>query len=263
MKIAPDYFTFVDRPLFGVKTLGMIAIILLFFSFLLLAVSLPRSVGRINDFANLLSIEDRKDIQGWMEPISERGLQLTILASRRDPYSDPDKYFGEIREKWDVEGGFILFVKEGEGWKTVSFLGQKIRAVLRSKGLLDDYLEKIEDRTANGEIRDAILFSVRRLSDAVTGEVKAEREKNGLDFSSFFALPLIVLGSFFVLFAFYGLLRWEVSRRCPECGVRMQVTKEDPYTGSSYRIISKQCRNCGYRETKRVKNTKFWPFGSR
>ncbi len=263
MKTVPASFTSTESLFYVSGSLVFVFFLLISFPFQVDAVTLPRSVGRINDYANLLSIEDRKKIKDWLEPISEEGLDLTILASRRDPYSDPEKYFGKIIDKWGLEGGFILFVEEENSWKTVYFLGRKTRALLRSKGLLKSYQSGIEERIAGGDPRDALMFSVRRLFRAVTGEIEAADEGSSFGSWSVPVIPLVFLGGFFVLVLFYGLLRWELNRRCPECGVRMRVKQEESYSASSYKVISKRCGNCGYRETERTEESSFWPFGDR
>ena len=261
MKIAPEYSISVERTLYVIKIFILSFLLSLFFSFNVLSVSLPRPIGKVNDFANLLSIQDRENIQEWMKPISESNIQLTVLASRRDPYSNPAEYFSKITDKWNIEGGFILFVEEFDGWQTVSFLGNEIRGVLRSKGILESYKDRIEEKTAEGKIREAILFSYKQLSNAITGKVEVDESDGIFKLDSVPVIPFIILGGFLVLLAFYSLLRWEITRRCPKCGVRMNLTNEKPYPSSSYRIITKKCNNCGYRESERVKNKSFWPFG--
>jgi len=209
--------------------------------------SLPRQIGAINDYGNVLSMNDREKLSTWVEELAEVGVRITLLISRRDPFSSPDRYASEIRGTWELQkegGSFLLFLKEEDGWVDRVFLSPLGRRLLGSTAQVEDFKRRIEGMTAEGSIRKAALFSVRRIYQANFGrgeESEGERKQGGL--FSLLKKPLFLglgLGAL-AFFLLVLLLIREIRLRCPKCGTRMAVE------GQGERRI-RYCRNCGYSE---------------
>lgn len=213
-----------------------------------LAQSLPKQIGRLNDYGNILTMGDQRDLEEKIKQLGEEGIGLTILISNYDPFSEPSIYANEIRNEWGIRGeekeSLIVFVRdEDEDWSVRTFL-RPVVTNLFSSGELAEYQDSIKAMTEDGDIRDATREAVLRIyreafPPKVDPENESTRNSNGL-------LIYIIAGASGGVVLVVLFLRWEGRRRCPRCGARLETSSyQDDLSGST---TERHCPACGYHE---------------
>ncbi|MFP4631514.1 MAG: TPM domain-containing protein [Candidatus Acetothermia bacterium] len=205
--------------------------------------TLPKRIGRLNDYANVLTMEDQRSLEGKIQELEEEGIGLTVLISRHDPYSEPGAYASEIRREWGIREkkneSLIVFVEEDDGWAVKTFLRQSITGLF-SSGELRAYQDSVRKTTENGDVREATLESVNLIhQEAFPGEEVSNEEEKG---ESSPTLVLLVAGISGGLVLITAVIIWEARHRCPRCGSRLETVNFG--AGESER----HCPECGYHE---------------
>lgn len=249
MKIVHEFFTYN-------KSSTILAFALIFFtlplSFTLLqnrnasGVSLPGRIGRLNDYGNILTMENQRELEEKLTELEEKGVGVTILVSSYDPFSDPNIYASEIRSKWGIRDdrneSLIVFVQE-EDWKVRTYLRPQVTNSFQS-GELAEYNDSIKKRVKNGEVRQAVMEAVSGIHENVfPPAVEETTGKTSEPLPLWVYLTGGISGGIILLL---GILFWEGRRRCPRCGSRLEtVNTQSHLNGNS---TERHCPECGYHE---------------
>lgn len=211
-------------------------------------ISLPDRIGRLNDYGNVLTMEDQRQLKEKINELNEKKIRLILLVSTRDPYLNPDIYASKIRAKWGIresqKENFILFVREEDGWAVRTFFTATLLNLF-SADKLTNYQEILKKKTRNGDIRAGINHAV----DAIHRQVYPPKKEPNQPTEEADGLPLlyIIIGGIAggVLISII-LIRWEAMRRCPQCGSRLNISRIRSEFGTE---TVKSCPECGYSET--------------
>ncbi len=211
-------------------------------------ISLPDRIGRLNDYGNVLTMKDQRELKEKIDELKEKEIRLNLLVSTRDPYLNPDIYASKIRAKWGIresqKENFILFVREEDGWAVRTFFTATLLNLF-SGDKLTNYQDTLKKMTRNGEIRAGINHAV----DAIHKQAYPPKKKPDQPTEDADGLPLlyIIIGGIAggVLISII-LLRWEAMRRCPQCGSRLHISRIRSEFGNE---TVKSCPECGYSET--------------
>ncbi len=250
MKIVHEFSTYN-------KSTTLLAFALIFFtltlSFALLqdrnasGISLPGRIGRLNDYANILTMENQRELEKKLTELEGKGVGLTILVSSYDPFSDPNIYASEIRSKWgireDRNESLIVFVQEAEDWKVRTYLRPQVTNSFPS-GELAKYNDLIRKQVKNGEVRKAVMGSVSRIHENVFPQpVEETAAETGDSLQLWVYLTGGISGGVVLLL---GILFWEGRRRCPRCGSRLETIDTQSHLNGEG--AERHCPECGYHE---------------
>jgi predicted RNA-binding Zn-ribbon protein involved in translation (DUF1610 family) len=212
-----------------------------------LSIRLPDQIGRLNDYGNVLTMEDQGELRRKIDLLQDKQINLTVLISTRDPYMNPDIFASKLRAKWDLRGqqneNFLVFVREADGWAVRTFFATNLLNLF-SAADLKNYQDRLRSKAENGEIRTGTIYAVNAIyRKAFPPERDTDEETEETD-----GIPLIYLlgGSIGGVLLIVLLVRWEAMRRCPECGSRLTITRSRTEFGEE---TIKNCPECGYRET--------------
>lgn len=216
--------------------------------------SLPQQIGIVNDYGNVLSMEDREVLNDCIRTLQNHHLTLITLVSKRDPYNNPGYYAGKIAEEWGLSqgeaDGLIVFVKKDKGWSVVFNFDSELITTLNQTGAVGSYKQLLRNKAAEGNIRQGLKMAYKQLRQAIREASVSNNTHDSSDwgFLSFFPFLPIVVGTGitgFVAITFF-VLRIESRRRCPKCGNRLQKgqTGFANHEGSTKWL----CKNCGYSE---------------
>lgn len=215
--------------------------------FIAFSIRLPDQIGRLNDYGNVLTMEDQGELRRKIDLLRDKQINLTVLISTRDPYMNPDIFASKIRAKWDLRAqrneNFLVFVREGDGWAVRTFFATNLLNLF-SAADLKNYQDRLRSKAENGEIRTGTIYAVNAIyRKAFPPEKDTDEETEETD-----GIPLIYLlgGSIGGVLLVVLLVRWEAMRRCPECGSRLTITRSRTEFGEE---TIKNCPECGYRET--------------
>jgi len=250
VKIVHEFFTYN-------KSTTLLAFALIFFtlplSFALLqnynasGISLPGRIGRLNDYGNILTMENQRELEKQLTELEGKGVGLTILVSSYDPFSDPNIYASEIRSKWgireDRNESLIVFVKENENWKVRTYLRPQVTNSFPS-GELAEYNDLIKKQVKNGEVRKAVMEAVSRIHENVfPPAVETTTEETNESIQLWVYLTGGISGGVLLLL---GILFWEGRRRCPRCGSRLETINTQIHLNEDG--TERRCPECGYHE---------------
>lgn len=211
------------------------------------AVSLPEKIGRLNDYGNVLTMEDQRELEDKIDQLSTREIVLTVLISRRDPYSNPNIYASEIQTKWNLRTqtseSFVVFVKERNKWATRLFLRPAVTNLFPSSEITK-FQRTLQKKVESNEIRSAVTYLVSRIHRQAFPPATEQKKPQETGSGGFILYLSIGIGGGLIIIV--TLLWWEGRRRCPRCGSRLEVTRTfDKVTG---RKTEKYCPECGYHE---------------
>jgi len=210
--------------------------------------TLPRKIGRINDYANVLGVGDHKKLENKLLQLHSQGKGLTILISLRDPYSNSNQFGFEVSRKWNIyqnpAESLFVFIREEQGWVVSFSFSPPLVNIFSNNQDYRSFQEKIKEKTHAGDIRKAVLESVNRIyslqfpsdQDKSTSEEKKSTNK----------LIFYVLGGILLFILLLLLIVREARMRCPRCGARMKVNVFNSEFGEKQR--EKYCPRCGYYE---------------
>jgi uncharacterized membrane protein YgcG len=250
VKIAHEFFTYN-------KSVSTLAFLLLFLTLPLsittlqtsnsFGVSLPGKIGRLNDYANVLTMDDQRELEKKLTELKEKGVGVTILVSSYDPFSDPNIYSSEVRSKWgirkDRNESLVVFVQEGENWKVRTYLRPQVTNTFPS-GKLAEYNDLIRKQVKNGEVRQAVIEAVSGIHENVfPPAVEKTKEETGSEVQLWVYLTAGISGGVVLLM---GVLFWEGKRRCPRCGSRLEKVKTQSHLNGN--DSERHCPECGYHE---------------
>lgn len=265
MKIAPGSSTLAESIRRPFSRPGVLALLALFHLCILLpacvfpsrGANLPPRLGRITDYGNVLSQADRKLLTEQVEALEREGFSIIVLVSRRDPFSNPVLYSSKIKAKWGLKDSppdvFLVFVQEGTRWEIYTEFSSQARGYLRRNDAVESFQNTIQDRTASGAIRRALLFAVDRLHHFVVQQPAQTEEESsgGIPFPAPFQLLVVggpVVGGVGLIYLFWR----EIKTRCPECGSKLRIESSKPFPSADYETKTARCEYCGFSETRRT-----------
>lgn len=207
---------------------------------------LPRPIGQLSDYGNVLDRHGRERITSLIGQARERfGIDVYILASWEDPYGDPDRYAVTLLDAWNLAKGKTLlavFLKTGKDWDVAILPGELTTVTYPQLA----YMVKagIKDLVEHRRIEEAMvaLFGVleRQLSPGAQAGQSVSNRRGSRVLS-----VLLLLGSL-------GLVAFFIHRRiCPRCGRILRVRKSrafDPYQGGN---MVYYCQRCNYSRAKK------------
>jgi len=208
-------------------------------------ISLPDKIGRLNDYGNVLTMADQKDLQNKIAQLNDKNIELTLLISTRDPYLNPDIFASKIRAKWGLFGNqsesFLLFVREREGWAIRTFFTANLLDLFTAEEL-KKYQETLRKRANSGEIRSGTLYAINTIHREAFPPEKEANESGTSEFPLILIISGGIAGGVILLTL---LIRWEAMRRCPQCGSRLNISRtRTEFTEETV----KNCPECGYSE---------------
>jgi len=224
----------------------VVALFAVFISIGVKSYCLPRPIGQLSDYGNVLDRHGRERITSLIEETRERfGIDVYILASWEDPYGDPDRYAVTLLDGWNLAKGKTLlavFLKTGKDWD-VAILPGELTTVAYPQ-LAYKVKAGITHLVEHRRIEEAMvaLFEVlqRQLSQGTQAGQSVSNRRGSRVLS-----VLLLLGSL-------GLVAFFIHRRvCPRCGRILRVRKIrafDPYQGGD---VVYYCQRCNYSRAKK------------
>ncbi len=201
---------------------------------------LPRQMGAINDYANVLG-GARADLEAQIETIKENfHVQIVVLASIYDPFDDAAVYAQRIWESWKLGKRTVLlvFVKEQTQnvWAFEFRAGEEIRELFRPEqlGRLRDGLEYHLERQRIKTALEESVAAVQAMLDGSYGQPPPRASGEGQLLWVFVLVGLIGLGG--IALGVRAFFR----NRCPRCGARLRSYRS--HHSAHYR----SCPFCGY-----------------
>jgi len=209
-------------------------------------------MGAINDYAAALGRESRGKLQGWIDRLRRDQVEITLLITLLDPFSDPRMLAEAIWEEWGLGGEraiLLLLVREADSWRFHYKAGRELAEQLRVYPM-GEYRRHVEELLGERRVGRAALAAVKGLLDMLGGPPE--------DLSAGAAGPKIaspalwyVVGGFFIALLM-GLI-WALRvRLCPRCGGRLR--RDAAALGPSYARLAGRggrervyyCSRCGY-----------------
>lgn len=214
-----------------------------------LSISLPDQIGQLNDYANILTMEDQRNLKEKLTQLKDKKIGLTLLISTRDPYLNPDIFASKIRAKWGIQEepneNFLLFVREQDGWAVRTFFTVTLLNLFSAEDL-KNYQATLKKKAGSGEIRTGTLYAVnsiyRKAFPPKKDTNQSSKEAGGVPL-----IYVIISGIAATVLLLAILVRWEAMRRCPRCGSRLKISRiHNKFTDETI----KNCPECGYSETE-------------
>jgi uncharacterized membrane protein YgcG len=226
------------------KLLGTLFLCLLF-ALTGVAAPLPRPIGQLCDYGNVLDRHGRERINALIEEAKSRSaIEVTILASWENPYEDIDRYSYALLDAWDLSRGktlFAIFLKEGRNWQVRVLPGDQ--TVVAYPGLAASIEAGITDLVEHRRIEEAMVkfFSLLSVWISPTGDAAAPATDRSITalLSGLVVLVVLVTAVFFT------------SRRiCPRCGHLLRVREDRAFGPRGTHDVIYYCRRCGYSRAK-------------
>ncbi|MFP4588695.1 MAG: hypothetical protein ACLFO3_01835 [Candidatus Acetothermia bacterium] len=220
----------------------------------ILAESLPKPIGSISDYGAVLNGNDRKRLEEPLRELNDEGIDVRILASRRNPFSTSSRYVDRVRSEWEIEENkidlFLVLVREEGHWALHFQLSSELRSVLRKTGEPQQYEQLLVEKAENGDPTAVIFNSVTKIHHAVVTNLEqqeeGEEDRDPFDWG-FFG----IVGGSFLGFGLMIFLLWrEIANRCPECGYRLVSGVRSARYEAGEADTRKYCDNCGYAEKR-------------
>lgn len=214
------------------------------------SISLPDKIGRLNDYGNILTIDDQRKLREKITQLEDKDIGLTLLVSTRDPYLNPDIFASKIRAKWDIREGdnesFILFVREEGSWVVRTFFTTSLLNLFSAESL-KNYQETLRKKASGGEIRTGTIYAVNTIYRKAFPPDKNKTNQPTEEADGLPLLYIIIGGTAGGILLLTVLIRWEAMRRCPQCGSRLTISRINNEFAEE---TIKNCPECGYSETE-------------
>ena len=212
---------------------------------------LPRPIGQLSDYGNVLDHTGRERITALIEQVYNRfSLNVHILASWENSGEDVVRYATALLDAWDLARGRTLlavFLKTGRDWEVSVLSGTRTEAT--NPHLARDVQTGIEDLVDHRRIEEAMvtLFEVLedKLSPAMAGTEPSVKQpaSNGMGRRVLLALLLLVG---------LGVVGFLIHRRvCPRCGRILRIRESRAFGPHRRSDVIYYCPRCGYSRTKR------------
>jgi uncharacterized membrane protein YgcG len=231
---------------------------------------LPQPIGAINDYAAILGRESRQQLQSWIDELkAKREINVVLLITLIDPYSDPPALMEKIWESWKLGAEqtiFLLLVREADLW----FFQAKASPDLALPD--SEYRRSIQRLLDERRVGTAAMRAVEHLKNALLEPETPEPHPEIVDSQSpettlpqrspsFLGSPLFwSIGAGFGLIA--SVIWWALLWLCPGCGSRLQRSTTRAFGRWGLRAGSRgnrrraqervyYCRRCGYSRVRR------------
>ncbi len=207
------------------------------------AFPLPRPIGQLSDYGNVLDRHGRDEIDSLIDSAkAQYGIDVYILASWEDPFHDLDRYAVEIMSYWGIASGKTLlavFMKTGRDWSVRVLAGTELAAYHPN---LAKYVQtSISDLVEHRRIREAMEAIFPALQRGIGGMVQV----NASAHSNISRIVLVL----FIILLFAGAALFAHNRICPRCGRILRVRRVSNIYGGEDVVY--YCPHCHYTRTKR------------
>ncbi len=228
------------HPVHPLNTGVLFLLVVLIYS--TVAFPLPRPIGQLSDYGNVLDRHGRDKINSLIQTAKARyGIDVYILASWEDPFNDLDRYAVEVLNYWGIASGRTLlavFMRTGRDWEVRVLCGTALAASHR--GLAGYVRESISDLVAHRRIREAMEAIFPAIDRNLAGVVQGATSSQG----NAGRIVLVI----FVVFLLAGAALFAHSRICPRCGHVLRVRRTRGLYGED---VVYYCPHCHYTRTKR------------
>lgn len=200
----------------------------------------------LNDYANILDHRRRRAFLSLIEETRETfAIDVYLLFSWEDPFTDIDRFADAILDFWDLERRDVLlgvFVRYGRRWEG---------RIVAGEGLVRRY------PMLASTVEEEIAFFIRH------HEVARAAEELFTQITAFFTLPPVISPSvndhqpaqmwiIFVIVSASLLLFFIIRRICPRCGMILAVQRSRPSALLQREKVIYYCRRrCGYIRIRR------------
>jgi len=201
---------------------------------------LPRPIGRLSDYGNVLDRHGRDKVNTLIRAAEER-IDVYILASWEDPFNDLDRYTVEVLNYWGIASGNTLlavFMKTGRDWDVRVLSGTALAS--SHPGLAGYVRESISDLVAHRRIREAMEAIFPAIDRSLAGVAPGTTRTQGDAGRIILVIAVVLLLAGAALFAH--------SRVCPRCGHVLRVRRTRGLYGED---VVYYCPHCHYTRTKR------------
>jgi len=187
---------------------------------------LPKPIGAINDYAAALGPKSRKELDALIGRLRTEGIEVRLLITLLDPYSDPKLLSQRLWEEWGLSSKgtvLLLFVREEDRWRFHWRASPDLAPRLSNKAAWK-HREAIQALLIQRRVAQAARRAVSALSDLLggSGETEATAPQRGT--SRLFQSRWVGygLGAIAAVGLMIGLIRWALVWLCPECGSRLK-----------------------------------------
>jgi len=220
-------------------------------------------MGAINDYAAALGPKSRQELKALIELLRAEGVNVTLLITLLDPYSNPELLSQSIWEEWGLEAEatvLLLFVREEDRWRFHWRASPDLTSSLSSQSA-SSQKSAIEALLAQRRVAQAARRAVKFLSGLLTRAPVGERseaaapQQEAHSWVKSRGLWYGLLGGLGGVGLVIALLRLAVIWLCPNCGSRLK-RESGRSLGFAYGGWSQSrrghknrvyyCRRCGY-----------------
>lgn len=199
----------------------------------------------LNDYANILDHHRRRVLLSLIEATRETfAIDVYLLFSWEDPFTDIDRFADAILAFWDLEKRDVLlgvFVRYGRRWEG---------RIVAGKGLVRRY------PMLAATVEEEIAFFVRH------NEVARAAEELFTQITAFFTLPPVISppvndhrpARTWIIFVIVGatlFLLFIIRCICPRCGMILAIQRSRPSALLQREKVIYYCRRCEYIRIRR------------
>ncbi len=230
----------------------------------------PQAVGNINDYAEVLSQDDKTNLEALVNSVLEQtGAAFAVAIVPDTGDDDLLGYSVGLYEEWGLgrkgEDKGLLVLVSVEGREVRAEVGYGLEHIItdaRAGDCLDQMMPYFEEGQYGKGIYSGLLHAAKYVASAEGIELQLEAASS--DYGNTFYRPpqkvswfrfpfLIVALAIGAIFSFRG-------KRCPRCKARLSVVdrlvQNATYNTGGVALRVYQCPRCGYRDQKMYRTSR-------
>ena len=239
----------------------------------------PDPTGPVNDFAGVLSTEDKARLETLSVDIEKRTGAAVVVAVMPNTRPETPKMFAvHLFEKWGIgqkgKDNGVLILLDMDQRRVEVEVGYGLERVL-TDGRIGEILDRdVVPHFKNGRFGDGLYAGMRAISRLIEADQGSDSQSGpdgreapapssgGFAFDAVLGFALIAVGLFFVMGVFRKAIGRVTSglysrRRCPRCNGTLYVTDRiiRPATAFAPGIGLKiyRCNSCGFTEERQYR----------
>lgn len=224
---------------------------------------LPQAIGDINDYAGILGPESRQQLQSLIDELKHQQVNIRLLITLLDPYSDPTLLVEKLWQKWELseeQTVFVLLVKESDHWVFHWRFSQDLASQLEPSlvGKHRSSLQRLLDERRVGRAAVQAVESLRELLAKPQIQELNKSLEGAKVRRPFLGSPAFwyLSGGLAGVGGLVGLIWLALVWLCPQCGRRL---RRSYWFRPSYARRARErrgdpvyyCPQCGYMRVRR------------
>jgi hypothetical protein len=212
---------------------------------------LPRPIGQLSDYGNVLDHNGRERITTLIEQAYSRfGLSVYILASWEDSDDDILRHAAALLDTWKLARGRTLltvFLKSGRDWNVSVLSGaQTTEAYPHLARKVEDGITGLVEHRRIEEAMVMLFEVLERQVSPVMTQVAPSSEQSASSGKGYRVIAVLLL------LACLGVIGLFIHRRiCPRCGRILRIRESRVFGPYQRDDVIYYCQRCGFSRSKR------------